>query len=138
MPVEIYMAKHGDRLVPETAYDAEQLDKVSSAKPIKCRITQPRSDDQQRLYWKILGLTAANTDNWPNAEALHFYLRVKLGYVKEIRVNMNEVFLVPKSTAYGAMDQADFNEYVTRAFDLISTDILPGVTVSELMGERAA
>lgn len=134
MPIDIYCQKIDGRLIPETGFDAEQMDKLPRGKPVRCRITQPRSDGQQRWYWKLLSRVAENTE-FPDAEAVHFYLRMRVGLYDHVVINAMEHAVVPRSTAYGAMDQTDFNNYVEQAVHVIETVILPGVTVDEALND---
>lgn len=138
MATELYVQKQGWHLVPVNRIDAEALDKIKTGATVKCVLTQPRSVPQHRYYWRILSVVKENTEAFPTTESLHFYLKIKCGYVDHIRVNMNETVLVPQSTSFSAMDQTTFKEYFDAAMHVIETDILPGVTVDALMGEQAA
>lgn len=131
--IEIHCRKNKGSigLVPETRFDLDQLQSLPANKSLKCKITQSRNDSQQRLYWRILALVVHNTD-WPSAEALHHYLRVKTGRVDYIKVTETETHIVPKSTSYGAMDNTEFASYLYDALNAIVTHVMPGTTIAEL------
>ena len=137
MATEIIMQKVLGRLVPETGYDAELLDALPSGKSLRCKVTQLRSDPHQRFYWKMLSIVVQNTE-FPTSEALHFFLRIRTGRVDHVTLRNGEAHLIPKSTSYGSMDQRDFLEYTEAAKEVICTEVMPGVTIDELLGEMGA
>lgn len=136
MTIDAIMQKVEGRLVPETGYDAELIDSLPLNKPLRCRITQSRSDRHQRWYWKMLSIVVQNTELFHTAEALHLFLKIRTGFVDHIKLHNGDVVLIPESTSFASMDQTRFKQYVDAAKEVIVTDVLPGTTIDEIMRER--
>jgi len=135
MPVDVVMQKMEGRLVPVSGYDAELIDGLPLDKDLRCKITIARSDKQQRFYWVMLSKVVENTDSFSTTEALHFFIRVRTGFVDHIKLHSGETVIVPESTSYGSMDGTRFKQYLDAALEVIVADVLPGTTITELMGE---
>lgn len=131
-PVLYVRAKQGV-LVPHARFDADLLSRYPQETKLRAEITQPRSVPYQRLYWAVLKAVCDATGRWPNPETLHKALKLHLGVVDTIASVHGEPVLLPGSTAFREMDQAAFREYADTAFDLISTDICPGLNVDDLL-----
>lgn len=134
MPVDVICQKIEGRLVPETGYDAELMDQLPVGVGLRCKITQNRSNPHHRWYWKMLSIVAENTEQFPTAEGLHFFLKIRTGFVDHIKLHSGEIVLIPESTSFASMDQTRFKQYVDAAKEVITTDVLPGTTIAEIMG----
>lgn len=136
-PIMMRRTAHG--LFPVAAYDLERLDRYSIGATVEVRIMQRRSLPQQRLYWSILARVVENTDQWPSSEHLHEALKLHLGYTQPLRTVDGRTTWRPDSTAFAAMDAAEFKVFFDRSMELISTVILPGIDPVSLVhnGETA-
>lgn len=114
------MRKRGGALYPVAAYDAERLDDLQAGVDIEVTIKQRRSSPQHRLYWATLANVVAATGKWPSAASLHKLLKMELG-VTQIMLRLNgEPVVVPDSTAFARMDQAEFQRYFNAAMALLA------------------
>jgi hypothetical protein len=139
----LMLFRRGSQLMPIGALDSETLMRLPAGKPLKVKVTQPRSVPQHRLYFAMLNLVCDNLDQDVTPEALHSWVKVRLGYTTTIRAKSGEV-QVPVSIAFDKMDQATFRAFFDAAKELLVTQIIPGVgsdklerEAREMLGEMA-
>ena len=133
----VHMRRKGLMLEPASAMDAEKLASYANGSEVEVTIRQRRSGPQHRLYWAMLAnvVTATGGDPYPTAEHLHEALKIRLGYVKLVKALDSDIKRVlPDSTAFNAMDQAEFKAY----FDKAVAAIAEGFGFDPLKNEMAA
>lgn len=130
----IQVARIGDRIVPLDELAAKELARFPQRKPLKCRVSQQRSVPQHRLYWALLEKTVENFPEDPfgladplDAEALHEWVKMEVGYVRPIRDKHGKVTFVPRSIAFDEMDQPTFKAFFDRVKLLIEERFFPGI-----------
>ncbi len=100
---------------------------------------RPRNPNRHRLYWALMALVVDNTNGkWPNAEALHFAMKLHMGLIEEIASVNGEIILRPKSTSFSAMSEAEFSAFMNRVVDVICAEIMPGLDPQTLRMEAHA
>lgn len=119
----ILMRKHGGKLTPVTAYDAERIDALSSQQDVEVTVHQRRSNPQHRLYWATLGEVVKATDRWSTSQHLHDAIKIELGYFTVCFGFDGKPFALPNSTAYKSMSQPEFQAYFDKAMALIAAEI---------------
>ena len=141
----IMCERRGAFLVPCAPMDSDALMRFPTAKRLSVRVTQPRSVPQHRLYWSMLTLVADNLDQPINADDLHEWLKLKLGYARPVRQRNGEIVYVARSIAFDTMEQPEFREFFDRAVTVLIEHIIPGLKVADLerearamLGEQAA
>lgn len=123
---DLCMVREGRKLVPATKMDWERLGLFPVKQPLQVQTTFQRSSPLNRWYRGLVGIVAEGLDMAP--EALHVELKFRAGLVRHILMGKKGVVVVNlKSTAFNAMDDAEFREYVNLATELIFKDFLPGV-----------
>ncbi len=106
----------GRALVPSTAYDLERCQRFKIGQRLKAdKLVRPRSIKAQGMYWACLSNFVAATECVPTAEHLHNLIKMKLGYVTPAVMPDGSFYWIPDSTAFDKMDQATFNEFVSKA-----------------------
>lgn len=133
MAHELFLIRRGEAFYPYDGLAQEETRQIPAGKPLRHKVTVPRSVPQNRLYWKALGLVCENLDGGVRKEALHKWLLGRLGYVDVIPLRNGKVDQVPASTAFDSMPQAEFNAYSDKAFDLICEEIIPGLNKADLL-----
>jgi len=114
----------GSHLSPATAYDAEEIQRHPSGTEFDLVARTKRSQPQLGTYWKALTRAVEATGRWPNREALHIALKVKLGRVEPIYdLSGKVVGMRPDSTAFDAMTHAAFCGYMDEAMAVLSEAI---------------
>lgn len=142
MTLTMTLFKDRGALWPANDDDRVALGRIDSRKPIKAKITMMRNPARNRLYWSILHRVADNHSFYSLAgvDALHSYLKLKLGLVDCVVYHDGSTRLEPRSIAFDAMDETAFKTFLDRALDVICTKILPGVDRDDLLraGDDAA
>lgn len=123
----ILMQRRGGFLMPCSPMDAEMVEAFPSGKPLRVRITQPRSLPQHRLYWSMLQKVCENLEQPITTETLHQWIKLRCGVIEPIILRTGEIQEVPGSIAFDQMDQVSFNAFFQRAVDLICEHIIPGL-----------
>lgn len=114
----IMMMRTASGLAPWSSFDAEALDALKMGAQCEVTIKQHRSRSQHRLYWVAASRVAENVEGYPSAEHLHDATKMHLGYVQRVRRIDGTIVFLPDSTAFAAMDQAEFKIFCDRAFKL--------------------
>ena len=131
----IQMMRRGSFLVPLAPTDSNGLDAYPAHKPLKVKITQPRSLQQHRLYWSMLDLVAENLDQDVTGNDLHEWMKLKLGLCNAVRQRNGDTVMVTQSIAFDKMDQAEFRRFFDRAKVLLITHIILGLNSEALERE---
>lgn len=116
----IFMRKRNGALVPASAHDAERLEAYGMDRELEVTIRQRRSSEQNRLYWLTLHRVVQATGDYPSAEKLHDALKMALGFVSLMKTMDGKIIAIPDSTAFAAMDAAQFRDFFDRAMQAIS------------------
>lgn len=123
-PPLLVIRKHGGRLFPATAYDAEALERWPDGTDFEAKSLTKRSLPHHRLYWQALKNAVEATGRWPSTEALHTALKIRLGRFEPVYDLKGQVVgMKPDSTAFAAMTQADFREYFDAAIAVLAEAI---------------
>lgn len=115
------VVKSANGLRPLRAWDAEGLMADPIGTEYELHRVSKRKPKQHRTYWKALGLVVKSTDRWATAAHLHDELKIACGFyrvAKNLRTG-NELIL-PDSTAWDKMDQADWQIYMDKAMGVLS------------------
>lgn len=132
----IYVIKNEDgNLQPYANYDREVFAELPFNKILRVNIAQQRSQPRHRLYRVVLRAVVKNTDLFVSEDSLHKTLLLGCGVVEPIMTTAGEIIMIPSSTAFDAMNEDTFKSYFDQAMVLISTNILPGVDIEELLAE---
>lgn len=110
------------RLLPASAYDVEQLERVRTGKPALASVVFKRSLPHLRWYRCLVGIVAEAKGMHPNA--LHAHLKFKAGLVRQILLAEGKAFIELQSTAFSSMDETAFTEFRIIAVNLLFRDFL--------------
>jgi hypothetical protein len=129
----ILLKRAGRFLVPADALTEKFLESLPQGKTLRARdITQPRSRPRLRLYWALLHLVSENLTDVPS-EALHSWLKVRLGLVVAIPLRSGKIDYVPGSIAFSELSEEEFAPYLDRVIDLLCNEIIPGLGKQDLL-----
>lgn len=134
----LMFARVGDKLVPLDAVSAKELQAMPARKPLKVKITQPRSQPRHRLYWAALELVRENMDNPPTRDVLHKAVKIRLGYSHVIAFKDGTQAVVDGSVAFDKMTDAEHAEFFERFADLVETTLIPGIDKAAFTEEARA
>lgn len=118
---------------PRARLDMTLAAKFRQGSPLEATIKERRSEPRNRLYWAVLQAICDATGKWPNSEALHWALKIRLGYIEEIASVDGEILIRPRSTSFAKMSEQEFREYFDAAMSTLLTDVVPGLTIEDLL-----
>ncbi len=104
--------------VPIAELDQQLHGEFALGSVVHCTFHQPKSREQERLFWWVIGLIVPNLEQFPNARALVRTLLADRGYVDEmISLMGGGIQVVPRSLS--TLDDAEFKAFMRSAFDRI-------------------
>jgi hypothetical protein len=120
----MFMQVVGGKLLPSTAFDAEQLDQFPRGVDLEVTIKhRKRSNPQNNLYWAVLAEVVKATDKWPRSANLHRDIKLSLGYVeKSINPFNGAISYHADSTDFSNMPPPEFKAYFDKAMGLIASE----------------
>jgi len=131
----INMRRRGNRLEACALVDEEALADIPEGKDLSVTIHRTRSTKQHRFFWALLQLVCENHETYRNANQLLLWLKIRLGYVEEVKFHSDEVWWVAKSISFNAMGQDEFRNFFDAALDVIVDEVIPGILQEDLLRE---
>ena len=137
MATELLVRVDRLHLVPATAGDQELISALKQGKEFVAKLTSAskRSVLQNRFYWALFGKVVENSDFYRRAEQLHFWLKIKLGYVEQVEFHNGRIVTRVASTSFERMEDVEFKIYLDAAITAICEDIIPGMDRGDLVHE---
>jgi|SRR5215472_3162923 len=112
-------------------YDRELGQRWGIGSLVRADIHQPRSGKHQRWFWALIRTVWHNQDYFLSPEALHRALQYRLGEYDRIQLKNGEIIIDFWSTGYRQLnDEGQFKEHVDRCWQIIATEIIPGLDES--------
>ena len=122
-PKPILSLRRG-RLEAVSAADAELIAGYPDGQEFDLVARSKRSTPHNSLYWVMLHRIVDATGKWPDADSMHDSVKSAMGYVIPRRNMRGEIVdYIPKSTAFHAMSQADFNRFYEQFAALVAADL---------------
>jgi hypothetical protein len=114
------MRRVGGGLWPVGEPASKRLRQLPAGDIVAVRIEHRRNAQQVALYWRTLGETVAATRRWRDAAELHAALRIAAGCTETVRLIDGRKVLVPRSTAFDVMTEAEAETYFSAALRLVN------------------
>ena len=115
------VVKSANGLRPLRSWDLEAIAGDGIGTEYELTRVSKRKPKQHRTYWKALGLVVKSTDRWATSAHLHADLKLSCGYYrKSYNLKTGEEMLMPDSTAWDKMDQAEWQVYFDKAMEVLS------------------
>lgn len=109
---------------PARAWDMEAVLADPIGTEYELHRLSKRKPAQHRTYWKALGLVVKSTDRWATAVHLHDELKLACGYYRVTKsLSTGEDILMPDSTAWDKMDQVEWQAYMDKAMQVLSSAV---------------
>jgi len=131
----IYVRRRGNKLEPCSLVDEEALNELPEGKDFSATIARTRSTKQHRFFWALLQKICENNETYRRPEQLLLWLKIKLGYVEQVRFHDDKVWWVPQSISFNAMGQDEFKKFFDAALDVIVEEVIPDINQYELLHE---
>jgi len=129
------MRRKGSRLEPCAQLDEEILAEFPEGKDLSVSITRPRSNKHHRFFMGLLQIVCYNHDTYKRPDQLLLWLKIRLGYVDEVRFHNEKVWWVAKSISFNAMGQDQFKKFFDAALDVIVSEVIPNMSKLHLIYE---
>lgn len=100
----------------------------------RAEVAKPRSYQHHKLCFALLTVTFQNQERYANFEHFRKAVAIAAGHVEELITLDGEILLQPKSIAYDALDQVEFQR-VFAAMMTVCCDVLRGIGADELEAE---
>jgi hypothetical protein len=120
---------------PQSEYDHNLVAHLKVGTRVRLDVTEFRSLPRNSYYWVILQVVVDNSECFATKESLHKTLLLACGVVEPIVDLDGEITMAPASTAFDKMPEGEFKAYFDKAMGLISTKIIPGMDLQELLKE---
>jgi len=136
--MEIYLVKTDQgHFIP--AYDSDKggANKIKPGEMVRCKITRPRNIKFHRKLFALLRLTMHNMpetleEHFKSEEDLLDEIKLQTG-LREKRITLGgKEYYKPGSISFTKMTQDEFDEFYSKAVDVILKWILRGVEKPEL------
>ena len=134
MSVAIHVRRSGDKLVPITEWDLEQLLDVPEGKDLSIKLTRTRSAKQHRLFWSLMQIVVDNHPYYLRPEQMVEWLKLRLGYVEEVMFHNGDMMTKLSSISFSSMGQSEFQDFFNKSLYVITTEITP-ISRQELISE---
>jgi hypothetical protein len=137
LPISMIVEANG-RLVPASPYDFELLDKrYKPGQEVEVTFKARKSRKQEKFFWYKVNQIVENTD-FPDAESLVASAKIQLKYVKAIKLIGHRgatpsFHFEPRSLS--TFERNEFDEFTRRFWDLIATEVVPGLDVKAFLDE---
>ena len=88
------------------------------------RVRKPRNPKHHRLYWGMLKHVVDATGRWPNAEALHKWIKYALDMYETVAVDSKagKVIIEWQGTDFMSMGQDEFKAFFEQAVGAIALE----------------
>lgn len=135
---EIAMKREGGHLVPATAYDADQLARLTAGKTVvMVSLHQERNPEHHKKLWALARVVADNCDDFIDAQDAVEWAKLQIPSMRRQYVfNDGKLVLSTKSISFASMDQLAFRNFYDRACALWSEKIGTDVETLEKEARR--
>ncbi len=133
--MDLLFTKRLGSLVPTDEASETALSKIKHGDIVRVKgLVRPRNPQHHRLYWAMLNMVCGNTDEFDDAEQLHFMLKVAVGHVRPF-LSVKGVFYEPLPTDFASMGQTEFSAYYDKCIKVICKRVIPGMDDEALKAE---
>lgn len=132
----IAMTRTLSGLTPADDQARKVLAKVEQGTVIRIEYKRPRNGPMHRRYWALCQMVYDNSEDYGSAEQVSDLLKILAGHCTQVASKATgEVFLIPRSISFSAMDQDEFDQFWGRVVKAVCEHLLPGVTQPEIEAE---
>jgi len=135
MSLVLTMRRRALKLEPVTPYEEDLLAELPEGRDLTVEIKRQRSVRQNNFFRALLRKVVENHNTYNTPDQLILWLKVRLGYVDEIKFHDGGTFFVAKSTSFNSMGQDEFRMFFDQVLQLITTEVIVGINTEELVRE---
>jgi hypothetical protein len=128
---DIYLKRTLTGFVPADEASQEVTRKYKVGDVYRAKVVKPRSYLHHKLCMALLNLTFENQDRYDNFDTFRYGVAVDAGHCEDIIAPSGEVFRMPKSISYDALDEVEFTQ-VMASMMTVCANLLGGMELREL------
>lgn len=125
----------GGTLEPIDDTGRDMLAKIAAGDIVRADVHRPRNVLHHRKWWALVSLIYANQSRYGSPEELDDAIKVSIGHCTAMRLKNGTEVRIPKSIAFHAMDQSEFEQFYDRAIKLVCEEIIPRLDEGDLRRE---
>lgn len=128
---DVYLKRTLTGFVPADEASAEATRKYKVGEIYRAKVVKPRSYQHHKLCMALLNLTFENQERYDNFNKFRYAVAVEAGHFDELVAPSGEVFKMPRSLSYDALDEVEFSQ-VMPALMTVCANLLGGMGLTEL------
>ena len=133
---ELLLARRPDgSFIPLPESEAEAA-KVGAGEIIRVKWSRPRQLWRHRKFFALLQVVLDNQEFFVTVDQLLIDLKIRLGHIDLFVRQNGDVVYQPKSIAFAAMDEAEFERFYSNVLTIVVREYVKGADPREL--DRAA
>ncbi len=118
---------------PADDMSVEKAKRFKVGETYRAEVVRPRSQKTLGRYWVLCEMIRDNTELFRSKEQVSDYLKIRTGHSTSIVAQKTgEIFHVANSIDFDSLDEPEFQELWSRVCDVVTEDILPGITRREV------
>lgn len=118
---------------PADDMSVETAKRFKVGETYRAEVVRPRSRKTLGRYWVLCEMIRDNTELFRSKEQVSDYLKIRTGHSTSIVAQKTgEIFHVANSIDFDSLDEAEFQALWQRVCDVVTEDILPGITRHEI------
>ena len=116
---DIFLTKmQGGMLCAASPQDYALMKSWSVGDVLKAKVGKPRNGGHHRKAFALINFIFENQDRYATVEDLLVEIKLKAGHYREHITTKGKLVYIPKSIAFAAMDQAEFNIFYEKMIDI--------------------
>lgn len=127
----VLLRRRGIGLVAADDLALEVLQKIEANKDVLVWLKRSRNPAHHRKFMALVKLIFDNQTKYASREALLTAIKIGVGHCDFYQVGEKSAF-VPRSLAFEAMDQTEFERFYDAVVQVVTSQIIPGLKPGEL------
>lgn len=115
----LWFYKLGKHLIAADEESEAAIRGITNGEAFPITIARQRNLKHLRKYWSLIRMVAQEQEKYPNERVLHIQVKIAAGWYEQHVAEDGTPIYVPKSIAFDAMDQTEFEQYYAEAVEAI-------------------
>lgn len=135
MAKDIYLCRRLSSLIPIDDEGRDILAGIGQGEIVKAKISKPRNPQHHRKFFSMIQLVFENQERFPTIDHLLTAVKIEAGWYHDVAIDLEgRLVYVPKSISFAKMDQAEFNQFYSKAIAAVCR-LLPNMNAEDLQEE---
>ena len=129
--MKIHLVRREDKLIPLSVEDFDRLKRIKEGQIILVDYKKPRNPLFHNKFMSMVRVVYDNQEKYARIEGVLNVIKVGIGHCDTMEFHGVEI-QIPRSIAFGNMDELEFQPFYDRAVTFVLARFLPTVTAEEL------